>query len=185
MGLAARGPPPRGNARAGKETRAAPEGLYLRGVTLRREEVLGLRWTDVDLDAGRLSVRHTVTFADGQLHQGPPKSRAGERTIELPGFVTDALRRHRARQGERRMVAGEAWQEAGLVVDRGDGGPWSPPSFSKGWSRFAARRAFGAVTFHTLRHGAATLLLAAGIPDAVAIRIMGHADTRVLRRYRT
>jgi integrase len=97
--------------------------------------------------------------------------------------VVEALRRHRAAQGERRLIAGAAWQEGDLVVDRGEGGPWSPPNFSTGWARFADAHGFGDVTFHGLRHGAATLLLAAGVPDAVAVRIMGHADTKILRRY--
>jgi len=69
------------------------------------------------------------------------------------------------------------------VVDGGDGGPYLPPSFSTGWARFAARHGFAGVTFHTLRHGAATLMLAAGVPDPVVIRIMGHADARILKRY--
>ncbi|MGH2682555.1 MAG: tyrosine-type recombinase/integrase [Actinomycetota bacterium] len=117
------------------------------------------------------------------LHEGPPKTGAGERTIELPAFVLAALRRHRAAQVERRLHAGEVWLDHDLVVDRGDGGPYSPSSFSKGWSRFASGHGFGDVTFHGLRHGAATLMLAAGVPDPVAVRLMGHADARILRRY--
>jgi integrase len=153
------------------------------GITLRREEVLGLTWPDVDFDAGRLTVSRTLTWADGESHEGGPKSGAGERTIDLPGFVVEGLRRHRVAQGARRLIVGEAWHLGEFVVDRGDGRPWSPPSFSKGWSRFAERHGFGDVTFHGLRHGAATLLLAAGVPDPVAAQIMGHADTRILRRY--
>jgi len=56
-------------------------------------------------------------------------------------------------------------------------------SFSTGWRRFAAAHGFGAISFHTLRHGNATLLLAGGVSDAVAIKLMGHADTKILRRY--
>lgn len=95
------------------------------------------------------------------------------------------------------MLYGPEWQgaerhEDDLVVDSGYGGPWLPASFSKGWARFAEKAGLrGAtkrgdsklVTFHTLRHGAATLLLASGVPDAVAVHVMGHADTRILRRY--
>jgi integrase len=55
--------------------------------------------------------------------------------------------------------------------------------FSKGWARFAARHGFEGIIFHGLRDGAATLLLAAGVPDPVAVRMMGHADSRILRRY--
>jgi Phage integrase family/alpha/beta hydrolase fold len=63
------------------------------------------------------------------------------------------------------------------------GEPWLPASFSTGWRRFSKAHGFDGVTFHGLRHGAATLLLAAGVPDAVAITLMGHADTAILRRY--
>jgi integrase len=69
------------------------------------------------------------------------------------------------------------------VVDNGIGEPWLPASFSTGFARFAKAHGFADVTFHGLLHGAATLLLAAGVPDAVAASIMGHADTRILRRY--
>ena len=58
-----------------------------------------------------------------------------------------------------------------------------PASFSTGWRRFAKVRGFEGITFHGLRHGAATLLLAAGVPDIVALEVMGHADTRILRHY--
>jgi integrase len=58
-----------------------------------------------------------------------------------------------------------------------------PASFSTGWRRFAKAHGFEGVTFHNLRHGAATLLLAAGVADSVALEVMGHADTRILRHY--
>ena len=77
-----------------------------------------------------------------------------------------------------------AWlDEWDLVVDRGDRGPWVPPTFSRAWTAFARKAGLPVVGFHELRHGAATLMLAAGIPDAVAIKMMGHRDTRILRRY--
>jgi integrase len=148
------------------------------GLSLRREEVLGLRWADVDGDV--LTVRQTLTYAAGELHFGPPKSEAGERDLPLPVFVSKALRRHRKAQAERLLAVGIVPE---LVVDNGLGEPWIPASFSTGWRRFAKARGISSVTFHTLRHGAATLMLASGVPDAVTITMMGHADTRILRRY--
>ena len=68
-------------------------------------------------------------------------------------------------------------------MDNGIGPPWQPATFSGAWRDFAKARGFEEVTFHGLRHGTATLLLAAGVPDAVAAAIMGHADTKILRRY--
>jgi integrase len=147
------------------------------GLGLRREEVLGLPWDDVD---EAVHVRRTLTAADGELHYGPPKSAAGERDLPLPDFVARALQRHHVAQAERFLAAGIRPE---LVVDRGDGLPFQPASFSGAWKRFARENGFEGITFHGLRHGAATLLLAASVPDAVAASVMGHADTRILRRY--
>jgi integrase len=66
---------------------------------------------------------------------------------------------------------------------RGDGEHWLPPSFSTGWSRFAAKAGLFDVPLLGLRRGSATLMLASGVPDVVAAQIMGHADARILRRY--
>lgn len=154
------------------------------GLTMRREEVLGLRWSDVDLDDGTLSIRNTITYTPKQMHEGGPKTEAGRRTIPLPAFVAEALRRHRRMQSKRRLRLGSAWQEGrDMVVDRGDGAPWLPPTFSRAWTAFGRKAGLPEVGFHELRHGAATLMLAAGVPDAVAIKMMGHRDTRILRRY--
>lgn len=147
------------------------------GLGLRREEVLGLKWTDVD-DA--VHVRQTLTAADGESHFGPPKSAAGRRDIPLPDFVSRALQRHRVGQAERLLAFGIRPE---LVVSNAIGEPFQPASFSGAWKDFAAGQGFDGVTFHGLRHGAATLLLAAGVSDTVAMRTMGHADTRILSRY--
>ena len=125
-------------------------------------------------------VRRTLTYAAGEIHFGPPKSAAGERDLPVPDFVGRALRRHRAAQAERLLAIG---LQPELVVDNGIGARWLPASFSTGWRRFAAAHGFGGITFHGLRHGAATLLLASGVSDAVAIKMMGHADTKILQRY--
>jgi integrase len=149
------------------------------GLGLRREEVLGLRWSDVDEDTVR--VRRTLTAAGGRLHFGPPKSRAGERDLPMPSFVAAALRRHRKAQAEHFLGLGLPMPE--LVVCNPAGQPYQPATFSGMWRDFAKANGFDGVTFHALRHGAATLLLAAGVPDAVAAAVMGHADTKILRRY--
>jgi integrase len=172
-------------AEAGQKILAAVVGLdpwdvaahLALGLGLRQEEVLGLRWSDVD-DVVRVRQALTAT-ADG-LHFGPPKSAAGERDVQIPEFVARAIARHKAGQGERLLMLGI---RPDLVVDNGIGEPWHPASFSTGWRRFAKARGFEGVTFHGLRHGAASLLLAAGVADKVALDVMGHADTRILRHY--
>jgi integrase len=148
------------------------------GLGLRREEVLGLRWEDVE---EAVHVRQTLTAAEGSFHFGPPKSKAGRRDLPLPAFVAAAFQRHRLAQAERLLAIGLPRPE--LVVDNGIGEPWQPATFSGAWRDFATAHGFAGITFHGLRHGAATLLLAAGVPDTVAMRAMGHADTRILSRY--
>jgi integrase len=148
------------------------------GLGLRREEVLALQWADV---GEVVTVSRTLTAANGELHFGRPKSAARERELPLPSFAARALQRRRKTQVERFLAVGLPRPD--LVVDRGDAGPWFPTSFSTAWRRFAKSHGFKSVTFHGLRHGAASLLLAAGVPDAVALSLMGHADTRILRHY--
>jgi integrase len=147
------------------------------GLGLRREEVLGLSWRDVD-DA--VHVRRTVTAADGELHIGRPKSDAGRRDLPMPEFVVRAIHRHRLQQSERLLALGVRPE---LVVCNTIGEPFQPATFSGMWKDWATAHGFGRITFHGLRHGAATLLLAAGVSDAVAMRTMGHAHTRILARY--
>jgi integrase len=163
-------------AAAGTDPWDAAAHLAL-GLGLRREEVLGLRWEDVD-DA--VHVRRTLTAADGAFHFGPPKSAAGKRDLPMPGFVARALARHRKEQGERLLALGIRPE---LVVCNPIGEPFQPATFSGMWKDWAEAHGFAGITFHGLRHGAATLLLAAGVPDTVAMRTMGHADTRILARY--
>jgi integrase len=153
------------------------------GATLRREEILGLRWEDVDLNAGSLRVCSTLTWAAGKAHFGPTKSAAGERKIALPEIVVEALRRHRAVQGERLLAIGMRVGEEDLIVDNGIGEPWQPASFSTKWRRFARRAGFPEINLHALRYGSATMLLASGVPDPVALIVMGHADVRMLHHY--
>lgn len=121
-------------------------------MSLRREEVLGLGREHVDLDAGTVRIERMLTYANGELHFGGPKSDAGQRTIPMAPFVRDALRRHRKAQNERRLLYGKAWNaDHDLVVDYGDGSPWLPPTFSTYWARFARANGFDGVSFHTLR----------------------------------
>jgi integrase len=148
------------------------------GLGLRREEVLGLRWSDID-DA--VHIRRTLTAADGSFHFGPPKSAAGRRDLPMPAFVSRALGRHRLSQGERFLALGLPRPELVLVNPIGE--PFQPATFSGMWKDWADAHGFAGITFHGLRHGAATLLLAAGVSDTVAMRTMGHADTRILSRY--
>ena len=80
-------------------------------------------------------------------------------------------------QAERRLLLGEAWHDAGVVVDRGDGRPLDPAELSHGFARLCARNGFEGVRLHDLRHAFATELLVAGVHPKVVSDALGHAST--------
>jgi integrase len=147
---------------------AAAETAYaipvlLAGTTgMRRGEVVGLRWEDVDLDAA------TITIVSG-------KTNTARRTVDVPGSTVTALRAHRKEQAERRLLGGEAWQDLGLVVDRGDGGSMNPDSLSHAFAAIAESVGLPSVRLHDLRHGYATACLRAGVPLKIVSEALGHA----------
>jgi len=116
---------------------------------MRREEMLALRWSDLDLDAGTARVTRTLTYAGRQLLiREEAKTEAGNRTIDLPAFVVAALNRHKAAQAERRMLLGPEWagaerHEDDFIIEKGDGHPWEPTGLSKCWKRWATAHGFG------------------------------------------
>jgi integrase len=98
--------------------------------------ILGLRWSDVDLDRVTVRITRAVTYAGAQVHVGDPKTSAGNREFSLRGFVAALLKRGRVEHKRRRLLLGEDWIDNDLVVDRGDGDYWIPPSFSTAWRRY-------------------------------------------------
>jgi integrase len=99
---------------------------------MRRGELLGLRWADVDLDAGGLSVRRTLSRgATSRLEPGEPKTGAGRRRVSLLASVVESLRRHRVRQLEQRLAAGPAYVDADLVFATESGGVIHPNTLAR------------------------------------------------------
>lgn len=145
--------------------------LYL---GLRRGELLGLRWMDVDLDSGVLEIRTALQRVNGELGLSAPKTRRSERPVPLPAVCVDALRAHRARQEEERASAGERWKDWGLVFATAHGTPIEPRNLNRHW--YGVRDAAGlSARFHDLRHTCVTLLLGLGVPPHVVRDIVGHS----------
>lgn len=143
---------------------------------LRRGEVLGLRWQDVDLDAARLRVHQTLEQTKAGVAVKAPKSATSRRTVSLPAVAVEALRAHEA--------AGPTPPAASaFVFARPDGTPPRPDDFSSAFRR-AARNAGVPTHFHALRHSAATWALAAGRSVRAVATRLGHADPALtLRTY--
>jgi integrase len=116
------------------------EALYLLTITLglRRGEVLGLRWQDVDLDARTIHIRHGLQRVGGKLTLSETKTMRSRRTLPLLDFVAKALRSHRARQNEQRLRAGEEWQDLGYVFATRLGTPIDPANLLDDFKRILA-----------------------------------------------
>lgn len=140
---------------------------------LRRGEALGLRWSDVDLEAGRLEVRRSLETVDGEQRYKAPKTARSARTVSLAAFAVDVLRRHRAAQASTRLMLGMGRESDGPVFSTVDGKPLDPKAFSKRFARLAERAKIG-IRLHDLRHTYGTLALAAGVDLKTLSSSMGH-----------
>lgn len=142
---------------------------------MRRGEVLGLRWCDVDLGAGRVAVRQTITEAGSKLVFGEPKTGRGKRNIALDAETVAALRAWRKLQAEERLAWGAAWQDTGMVFTREDGSMIRPDTWSFWFQRHLRISGLPRIRFHDLRHTHASLALQAGVPAKVVSERLGHA----------
>jgi integrase len=154
------------------------EALYVVAVTagLRRGELQGLKWDDLDLEAGMLQVRRTLSEPKGGYIFEAPKSGKG-RSIRLTRKATLALREHRKRQLEERIQKAGLWQEQGLVFPSGVGTPLSGGNLNRTFKATLQRAGLPKSTrFHDLRHTCATLLLKQGVNPKFVQELLGHAD---------
>jgi integrase len=140
---------------------------------LRRSELIGLAWSEVDLARRRIHVRQAQV--DEVLDS--TKSEDSERIIAIDQGTVDVLKAWRKAQLAERMAWGPAWQDSGRVFTRENGTPLRPGWVSERFGTLSARAGLPPVTFHGLRHGAATMLLAAGQPIKVISEILGHATS--------
>ena len=143
---------------------------------LRQGEALGLRWADVDLDQGKLRVSQALQVVSGKFHFVEPKSERSKRTIALPQIAVSAVRRHRARQIQERLLSGSRWQDSDLVFTTTVGTPIHPRNLVRHFHRTLERAGLPRKRFHDLRHTCASLLLAQGVQPRVVMEILGHSQ---------
>lgn len=162
---------------------------------LRRGEALGLRWSDLDLERGILVVRQQVVQLDGEpdlkpcpycgkAHRGlafsAPKTASGEaRRVDLGERGIGSLLTHRLAQDEEGAAWGSAYTDHGLVFARETGDPIPPESATKAFGRLVNEAGLRPVRLHDLRHGRASLMLAAGVPIAVVSKMLGHSSITI------
>ncbi len=146
---------------------------------MRRGEVVGLRWDDVDLDGARLQVRQSITTAGNRIVIDAPKTRRSRRSVALDDDTVAALRSHRRRQAEERLAAGELWHDEGLVFPNELGALLHPDAVSRAFGAVVRRARLPRIRLHDLRHGWASLALEAGIHPKVVSERLGHSTVGI------
>lgn len=168
------------------DDRLAALWSFMVRIGVRRGEALGLRWADVDLDAGRVQIVRTLVAISAPASRGgrrleasEPKTKAGRRQIKLDADTVAELRAHRRRQLEERMLWGEAYVDEGLVFTREDGTAIDPETATFWHGRWCRVAGLPPIRLHDLRHTAATLALSAGVPAKVVSTRLGHANISI------
>ena len=151
---------------------------------LRRGEIVGLKWEDVDLDKRLLSVKRSIYKPkDQKALEKTPKSKCSIRTIAIPERLCDTLRAYKEHQDRHASFMGHAWQNLGYIFTEEDGYVMNPHTPTKQFSKFLKRHNIRHLKFHGLRHTSATMLLANGCDiKTVSVRL-GHSDIETTNIY--
>lgn len=142
---------------------------------LRRSEVLGLQWSDVDLSEGTLRIRHGLHRTGGSLQLLPTKTTRSQRTIPLPDLVVRELASHRKRQNTERENLAARWSDLGFVFTTPIGTPIDPDNCSKIVKAAVASSGLRSIRMHDFRHGVVSILLSLGVPPRTVMEIAGHS----------
>ena len=182
------------NFLAHTETHRLHAVFYLALMTgMRRGELLGLRWQDVDLENSSLTVRHNLVEVQGEGVPGKkrngketvssrrvelttPKTKASRRTLKLSAGTVSKLIEHQRRQQAEKTQAAEAWQEEGFVFAGPAGGHTMPDALSNYYTRLVKESGVRPIRFHDMRHTAASLMIRRGIPIKTVSERLGHTD---------
>jgi len=166
------------------------EALYILAITtgMRQGEMLGLQWSDLDLENGNLTINRALhrtkrprseVGPDGWFELRHPKTAGSRRTIEIPEVTVAALHGQKAFQAELKAVAGSSWQEQKLVFTTNVGTPVDTSNVLHSFQRLLKRTGFDKMRFYDLRHTHASLLISVGVhPKKIAERL-GHASIKL------
>lgn len=142
---------------------------------MRRGELLGLRWKDIDWERRVLSVRQTVGVVGTTPTIGEPKSKAGRRDVRVQPEVIAALHAHKRAQNEGRLARGVAWHDHDLMFAASNGKPIQPSNLRRDYERWVRQADVPYIRIHDQRHTHVTLSLAAGVDLTVISKRVGHA----------
>lgn len=141
---------------------------------MRRGELLAIRWSDVELEAGVITVEQGLVITRRGVEFSQPKTVGSRRSVPIPKSVCDVLKRHRKEQLQQRLAAGPTWHDSDLVFASPDGRPQNPATFSGRFGYTMKQLGFAGLRFHDLRHTHASLLLSLGVHPKVIQERLGH-----------
>ena len=164
---------------ATKDDRLYPLWRLLALTGMRRGEVLGVRWQDINLEAGRLAVRRSLIPLGGEVIVSEPKTARGRRSIALDVETVEVLKAQAAKQLQEQQQFGEGWTDSGYLCTKEDGEPYHPEVASRYFRQAVRRAMLPMIRPHDLRHTHATLALQAGIHPKVVSERLGHANISI------
>jgi integrase len=156
--------------------------MFLSLMGLRPEEVCGLRWDRVDLEAKTVTINWARTLVAGEVVEKAPKSDAGERPLPLPSAPWSALKAFKAKQAAEKLAAGEAYEASGYVLVDELGAPWKTDKLRRRFYKLVESCGVRRVTLYDARHACLTYLAVSGVPDVVVSAWAGHADLSFTKR---
>lgn len=152
--------------------------LLLVSLGLRRGELTGLRWNDIDLNNATVTIRNTIVNVNGKPTEKSPKSQAGNRTLTIGDDLLNVLKRERIKYFDTALFSPK-FTAFGYVVHTDKGTPYNPDSISQKWTRFCEKNNLKHIRLHDLRHSCATLMIANGVDPKTVQHRLGHADISV------
>lgn len=146
---------------------------------LRRGELCGLRWQDVDLNTRTVNVAWQRTVAGNKVIESKPKTEGSESMVDIDAGTAEVLDTWRRQQIAERLAWGPAWQDTGLVFTREDGSGFHPDFVTDKFEKLVKRHGMPVISLHKLRHLAASLQLAAGVDIAIVSKRLRHSSIAI------
>ena len=160
-----------------KKTKRYNELLVAVYTGMRRGEIYGLRWQDVDWDNSIINVRQSVQYTPlNGIFFKEPKTESGKRDIKVGAIVMSALKQHRVDQTKKKLLLGNSYSDQDLIFCQDDGRPAHPDTISSWFQKFLADNELPRIRFHDLRHTHITMLLERGVSNIAVAERAGHAD---------
>jgi integrase len=159
---------------------------YLALSGMRRGEIAGAKWSDIDFDTGTITIaRNRVQVGPATVVENEPKTQSSRRTLPLDEGLVSVLKRASARYAQEKLVLGAAHFDSGYIACNEAGEPYTPGALTNMWHRLTKAAGVRQIRLHDARHSCGTALHLRGVPMAVIAKWLGHADASITARIYT